>query len=222
MGVEEGKGDMETSEELELHEDEGEDLEAAMREAVAAIEQVEKSKPAGPPEEDKLSPAVQEEFGQLKEELARLRDQSIRTLADFDNYRKRIEREKKELKRFALVDPMRDFLQVVDNLERAVSAAGSIDDLKEGVEMILRQMRELLSRFEVRELETDSVEFDPAIHEAVSRHEDPSMEVPTVIEELQRGYTIHERLLRPAMVRVAVPADAVSEGNGEPEEEDPK
>lgn len=187
-------------EESELDLEDDEDLEGVMRDAVAAVEQVE---------DRKRSPGdlAAEEAEKLRREVAELRDRSVRTLAELDNYRKRAERERQEVRRFALVEPMRDFLDVVDNLERALAASGSLEDLKTGVEMILRQMRDLLRQYAVEIVEAEGRPFDPNVHEAVERVEDAAVESPQVIEELQRGYKLHDRLLRPARVRVAMPAD---------------
>jgi molecular chaperone GrpE len=143
----------------------------------------------------------------LRREIADLRDRSMRTLADFDNFRKRSERERQESRRYALLEPLRDFIEVVDNLGLALSASGSADDLKRGVEMIHRQMGDLLRRHGVKEIEALDQPFDPALHEAVSREEDPTVQKPTVVGELRRGYLLHDRLLRPAMVKVAVPSE---------------
>jgi molecular chaperone GrpE len=197
---------------------EGADLESALREAVAAVESVEGASGAAhttAPEEEHLArvaPAVSESDSErLRRESDELRDRLMRTLADFDNLRKRTERERHEIKRFALFDTMRDFVAVVDNLERAVGAGGSRDDVVAGVEMILRQMQELLRRHGVTELEALGRPFDPSQHEAVAREEDAGVAEPTVVGELQRGYRMHDRLLRPAMVKVAMP----SEGGGQ-------
>ena len=172
-----------------------EDLEETMRQAVAAVEEVERSGDTTPDVE------------RLEQEIADLRDRSIRTLADFDNYRKRAERERTDLRRFAVLEPMRDLLEVVDNLERAAAAGGSADDLKQGVEMILRQLQEVLRRHGAVPFDSVSEPFDPALHEAVSRQESAEVTEPTVAAELQKGYRLHERLLRPARVVVAVPAE---------------
>ena len=103
---------------------------------------------------------------------------------------------------------MREFLPIADNLERALSAGGSAEDLKRGVELILRQMQELLRRFGVREVPSDGESFNPMVHEAVARVESGQVTVPTVTETLVRGYVLHDRLLRPAMVKVAVPPES--------------
>lgn len=147
------------------------------------------------------------EVEQLRREVEDLRDRSIRTLADFDNFRKRTERERRDLARYAASEAMRDLLEVSDNLERALGAGGSPEDVRTGVEMTLRQMRDVLRRHGVEEVEAVGERFDPAIHEAVSRQEDPTAGEATVVEQLQRGYRLHDRLLRPARVVVAVPPE---------------
>jgi molecular chaperone GrpE len=174
------------------------DLETAMREAMAAVEEIEAGPRSGP------AGGGDDEVSRLRQEIADLRDRSMRTLADFDNFRKRSERERQELKRYALLEPMRELLTVADNLDLALSAQGSADDLKRGVELIQSQMRELLRRFGVTEIAAVGQPFDPSLHEAVAREESPDVKVPTVAAELRRGYRMHDRLLRPAMVKVAV------------------
>ncbi len=179
----------------------GTDLETAMREAVAAVEEVEGG-------DRSASVSEAEEVAQLRQEIADLRDRSMRTLADFDNFRRRSERERQELKRYALLEPLREFLTVADNLDLALSAEGPAEDLKRGVEMIHRQLQELLRRFGVTEIAAVGQPFDPTLHEAVSREESGDVKAPTVVGELRRGYRMHDRLLRPAMVKVAVPPEA--------------
>jgi molecular chaperone GrpE len=184
------------------------DLETAMREAVAAVEGVESGARGNA---SSSSASGQGEVERLREEIADLRDRSMRTLADFDNFRKRSERERQDLRKYALIEPLRDFLTVMDSLDLALMAGGSAEDLKQGVEMIHRQMQDLLRRVGVQEVKAVGEPFDPTIHEAVSREESPEVKAPTVSSELRRGYRLHDRLLRPSMVKVAVPA----EGGGE-------
>lgn len=180
---------------IEIETDDEEDLEEALRQAVEAVEGAD----------------TRRDVERLERELADLRDRSIRTLADFDNYRKRAERERQEIRRYALMEPVRDLLEVVDNLERAVEAPGSAEDLKQGVDMILRQLGELLRRYGVAPVEAEGRAFDPALHDAVSRQESDEVSEPTVAQELQRGYRLHDRLVRPARVVVAVPAEDKAE-----------
>jgi len=187
-----------------------EDLEAAMRYAVAAVEGVESGdgQATDPPA---AAGSSEDEVGKLRREIADLRDRSMRTLADFDNFRKRSERERQDLKKYAQVEIIREYLGIIDNLDLALSAAGTAsgtaDDLKRGVEMIHRQMLDLLKRNGVKEISALGQPFDPTMHEAVSREEDPAVQAPTVTGEMRRGYFIHDRLLRPAMVKVSVPAE---------------
>lgn len=181
-------------------------LKTAIEEAVQAVEEVNRRRQEGGGEEGGPGGVSSQEVEALKREVETLRDQSLRTLADFDNYRKRIERERREEKKYAAVEVLRELVGIVDNLERAVSADGGLEDLKQGVEMILRQMEETLRRSGVERIEATGREFDPTYHEAVSRVEDPEAEEPHVVEEFQTGYVVHDRLLRPSIVKVAVPA----------------
>lgn len=148
-------------------------------------------------------------------ELAEIRDRYLRLLADFDNYRKRAERERGELGRFALAEPVRDLLPVVDNLARALAASGPVEDLRRGVEMTARQLAEVLRRYGVEEITAVGRPFDPHVHEAMATVESDEVDEPTVIEELQRGYLLRGRLLRPALVRVAIPPEHGGAGEGE-------
>jgi len=194
-----------------LLDDPAADIEAAMRDALSAVEAVEADTPQASrtPETQETSETPETpEIDTLRREIADLRDRSLRTLADFDNFRKRAERERQEVRRYALLEPLREFLPIADNLERALSAGGSAEDLKRGVELILRQMQELLRRFGVREVSADGEAFNPMVHEAVARTESDQVTMPTVTETLVRGYTLHDRLLRPAMVKVAVPPES--------------
>ncbi len=194
--------------------DQSTDLESAMRDAMAAVEGRRGDAPAA------AGPAgAGDDVAKLRQENIELRDRAIRTLADFDNFRKRSERERQESRRYALLEPMREFLTVADNLDLALSAQGSAEDLKRGVEMIHRQMAELLRRFGIVEVPAIGQPFDPTLHEAVSREESREVKVPTVVAELRRGYKMHDRLVRPSMVKVAVPAEAAaasSEGSQGP------
>jgi molecular chaperone GrpE len=188
---------------LDVDAEEAVDLDAVTREALAAVQGVEAG---GGAEDGAESSSVEADVAQLQAEIADLRDRSVRTLADFENYRRRSDREREDLKRFAIADVLRDMLPVVDNLERALAAGGTVEDLKLGVDLTLRHFRDLLRQRGIGEVRAAGEPFDPAVHEAVAREEDPGVTVPTVTVELQRGYTLNGRLLRPALVKVAVPA----------------
>lgn len=168
------------------------------------------------------SPEGPRESG-VERELAELRERHLRLRADFENFRKRAERERDERLRRGVAESMRELLPVADNLERALAAEGSKDDLRRGVEMIARQLEEVLRQQGVTAIASVGLPFDPQIHEAVAREESPGVETPTVVAEFQRGYLHGDRLLRPAMVRVAMPvsteaatrAGAAEDGEGE-------
>jgi molecular chaperone GrpE len=194
MTEDETRNDGDDSIEIDDSED---DIEETMRQALAAVEEVERGEES----------SLERDVDRLEREIADLRDRSMRTLADFDNYRKRAERERAEVRRYALMEPLRDLLEVVDNLERAVSAGGSPDDLKLGIDMTLRQLADVLKRHGVTPVAAADRPFDPAVHEAVSRQEAEDVDEPTVSAELQKGYLLHDRRVRPARVVVAVPAD---------------
>ncbi|MCH7665755.1 MAG: nucleotide exchange factor GrpE [Acidobacteria bacterium] len=212
-------GDEAEIEELDLGSGDEEMIEEAMKEALEAVEEIRLEREA----DDRHGSVEAEVEGDteagLREEVKELRDRSMRTLADFDNFRKRAEKERNEQRRYAGVEIMRDLLVVVDSLERAVGARGSLEELREGVELILRQIAELLKRHGVERVSTGDGRFDPASHEAVTRHESDDVAEPTIVKELQAGYRLRDRLLRPALVEVAVPNEPAAEpidGSGEP------
>jgi molecular chaperone GrpE len=141
----------------------------------------------------------------LREENQKLRDQYLRSRADFDNFRKRVEREKAEFFRYALADTLREVLPTLDNFERALGAdAGAGEDFRKGVEMIYKQLAEVLERAGLKAIDPAGEPFDPMFHEAIARHETTDVEPHVVVDVLQKGYLLHDRLLRPAMVRVSV------------------
>jgi len=142
--------------------------------------------------------------------IAEWRDRYLRTLADFDNYRKRADREKQDFFKYALAGTLRDLLPVLDNFDRALDHAEEGDEFHRGVALIYKQLFDVLKKHGVQVIDEANVRFDPNIHEAVVREENASVPSHTVVEVLQKGYFLHDRLLRPAMVRVAV---------GGPEEE---
>jgi molecular chaperone GrpE len=160
--------------------------------------------------------AVQVELGHLQEEIERLRELYLRKLADFDNYRKRQEREMADFRRAANADVLRDFLAVVDNLERALGApTEGAEALRAGVELVLRQCQDVLARHGVKNVDPEGQPFDPALHEAIHRVESPEVTRATVSQVFQKGYVMNDRLLRPALVVVAMPADSARDGEGD-------
>jgi len=162
---------------------------------------------AGDAAVDAMRGAAGADVAELRQKLAEAEERTLRLRAEFDNFRKRLEREREDRERRALARPFLDLLPVVDNLERAAAAPGSADDLRKGAELIARQLVDLLSRYGLAEIPAVGKPFDPRLHEAVSRVESAEHAVPTVIAELQRGYWLNDKLLRPAMVEVAVPVE---------------
>ena len=141
-------------------------------------------------------------------EAVRLRDQLLRTAADFDNYRKRSRRETQEAERRAREDFLRDLLPVFDNLERAAQHAGTAQDVKslaDGIGMVMRIFTDTLGRLGVERVLAVGQAFDPALHEAVQQMETTEHPPGAVAAEVQAGYRMGDRLVRPAMVVVAKP-----------------
>lgn len=162
--------------------------------------------------------APTDELSALRAENEKLRDQFLRSRADFENFRRRTEKEKIEFRRYALADILRELLPVIDNFERALAAEGaSHEDFRTGVEMIARQLEDALSRNGLVVIDPKGEHFDPSWHEAIARVESSDVEPNTVVDVMQKGYMLHERLLRPAMVRVAVaPERSESEDGSDP------
>jgi molecular chaperone GrpE len=143
----------------------------------------------------------------LKKEKEELKDKYIRTLADMDNLRKRLEREKSEFLQYALSELLRELLSVLDNFERALETREETDGktFRDGIELIHKQFLDLLLKRGVSRLDVQGQKFDPAVHQAFLTQESEEIEEPMVGEELQKGYLLHTRLLRPALVKVLVP-----------------
>jgi molecular chaperone GrpE len=145
----------------------------------------------------------------LKAEVARLKDQLLRTLADFDNYRKRSRREISDAERVAREDQLRELLPVFDNLERAGQHATNSKDVQslvDGIQIVMRQFFETLGKLGVERVVTVGQPFDPAVHEAVQQMESADLPPGAVAQELLAGYHVGGRLIRPAMVVVVKPS----------------
>ncbi len=151
-------------------------------------------------QQDETQPDPLEE---LRRERDALQDRLLRTAAEFDNYRKRMDRERRDLADYTAGEAIKDLLPIIDNLERALQAAAPDDPLRKGVELIHKQMLEMLRKRGVTPIEALGADFDPNVHEAVTHEESDQHREGEVMEELQRGYKVGDRLLRPAMVKVA-------------------
>ena len=143
----------------------------------------------------------------FKKEIQELKEQNLRKIADMENLKKRLAREKTEFYQYALSDFLRELFTVLDNFERALGSKDQGDgkSLREGIEMIYKQYQDLLIKYGAKPIETNDKKFDPHLHQAFITEESEDVDEPEVIEELQKGYTLHNRLLRPALVKVAVP-----------------
>ena len=144
-----------------------------------------------------------------EEEAKETYDRLLRVSADFENYKKRASREMEEFRKYANQSLLKEMLSVVDNLELAISSSN--DKIKadrhliEGLNLTLNEILRVFEKFNVKPIEAQGKAFDPAFHEAVMREETDDFPENTVVSEFQKGYLIHDRLLRPAMVVVAVP-----------------
>jgi len=154
---------------------------------------------------------LQQQVDSLTREKASLYDQLLRRAAEFENYRKRTERERSENYNRARADVILELLPVIDNFERAMSSLEkSVDDakgLRHGIELIHKQFKDALSKFGLQEIEAVGKAFDPNVHEAVTMEATDQHEENTIIEEFERGYKLGDRLLRPSKVKVASSPD---------------
>jgi molecular chaperone GrpE len=144
------------------------------------------------------------ELDQLRGERDELRDLLLRRQAEFDNFRKRTERERSEFAQFAGMELIRELLPVLDDFERALKADSASPDYAKGVEMIYSRMAETMKKAGLEPIEAVGKAFDPHLHQAIERVESSDAADNTVLGEFQRGYNYKGRLLRPSMVKVAV------------------
>ena len=149
------------------------------------------------------------EVEELRAQLAEKQDQLLRALADTENIRRRAQRDRDEYVRYATESLLRDLVPVLDNLDRALAAGreGTAARLVEGVELIQRELLKVLERAGVTRYSALGAAFDPTKHEAIARVVSPASPPNTVVAETLPGYLLHSRVLRPAMVSVAVPPD---------------
>jgi molecular chaperone GrpE len=169
-------------------------------------EQAEKQAAEKPAKEKKSkktdTAALLAENEQLKKELAEIKDQHQRILAEYANYKRRTEQEKAQIGQFTKCELLKELLPALDNLERAVGAPPG-DDYKTGVDMTIRQLQKALSDMGLEPIEAENKPFDPEIHHAVMREDADGVEPDTVTQMFQKGYKVGDRVLRPAMVKVA-------------------
>ncbi len=164
---------------------------------------------------------LQERISFLENENSTLKDQMLRKQAESDNFRKRILREKEDSIKYGNSNLLLDLIAIIDDFERAIKASGESTDITnfhEGIELIEKQFVSMLDRnWGLKRMVSVGEEFDPQKHEAIGMEESDDVDTQTVVEDYQSGYTLHDRILRPAKVKVAMPvaekevAESVSE-----------
>ena len=167
---------------------------------------------------DKKNKAKKEDIKELKGQLASERDRVLRLSAEFENYSKRKQRELDDFKKFANETVFRQLLTVVDNLERAISSTKENSDkggILEGVKLTYKEILKLFETFNVKPVEAENQPFDPNFHQAVTQEETDDFPENTVSRVLQKGYVLHDRLIRPAMVVVSKKIEKETEKNKE-------
>lgn len=160
-------------------------------------------------EKDTLAAQLEMSLAKGRETMERLReehDRYLRAAADLDNYRKRAQKEREEVQKFGVEQLLKDLIPILDNLERALKAAATDDPLSGGVRLVLRTFEEVLGRHGVRGFSALGQPFDPRLHEALMQVATSEQAPGTVVMEHGRGFLLNDRLVRPAMVGVAIPA----------------
>lgn len=143
------------------------------------------------------------ESSKTKQELEETTDRLKRIMAEFENYKKRSNKEKEMLYNSLLGDIISSFLPVIDNLEKAAIAETEDENYKQGLELVLKQFKDVLSKFNVEEIKTVGETFDPEVHEAVSSLQDETKREKEIVQEFRKGYRIGTKVIRHAMVVVA-------------------
>ena len=179
-------------------------------------DQSRRSNPADAPDIDRMedegaaaaatdpAPALADEIVELRKERDSLHDRLLRQAAEFDNYRKRVDRERRDSAQLAAIDFVQELLPVIDDFERALqTAAPGAESYRQGLEIIHRALMEMLRKRGVTPIDAVGTTFDPQIHQAVAYEEAPDRRDGEVMEQFTRGYRLGDKLVRPAMVKVA-------------------
>jgi molecular chaperone GrpE len=192
-----------------------EDAEKATAGIDSSQEKDKKEQMETPPDPINEIQIAQEKLSIAEAEAKAKHDQLLRLAAEFENYKKRLARETEDFRKYANEALLRELLTVVDNLERAINSVSDSSDssacVLEGVRMTLQEILKILEKFGVKPVESMGKPFDPVFHQAILQEETTTQPENTVLKEMQRGYLIHDRLLRPAMVVVSKAATYSSE-----------
>lgn len=165
-------------------------------------EEVSKTEETSEDNELNILKKQKEENQKLQEELDITKDRMLRLTAEYDNYRKRTIKEKEGIYSDAYVDVLKEIIPIIDNLERAITADGNIEDLKKGIEMTIKGCQDSFAKLGVEEIDT-SGEFDPNVHNAVMHVEDENLGKNAIAEVFQKGYKKDDKIIRHTMVKVA-------------------
>ncbi len=183
------------------------EMEATETTEVSEQTPTDESQPEGDAEHPPHEDDIEKQLAEAKQEAQNHYEHLLRVSADFENYKKRTSREMKDLAKYANERLVKELLTVVDNLERAIESAsnshGSDDPLVQGVNMTLNETFKILERFHVTPILSMGEPFDPNFHQAMMQEEVDDQPPNTVVRELQKGYMIHDRLLRPSLVAVS-------------------
>jgi molecular chaperone GrpE len=155
-----------------------------------------------------LSDSVAAERDQLAADKADLQDRLLRRMAEFDNFRRRAEKEKAEIREYSAMETILHLLPVIDDFERAIRAGSADNEYTRGMELIFQRLSSELQKMGLEPISTEGQKFDPHSHHALELRETDEFEDHSILEELQKGYNFRGRLLRPAMVTVAVAPSA--------------
>ena len=162
----------------------------------------EKAEKGGKGKAERRAADLEAQVAKLEKELAETKDQYQRMLAEYANYKRRTEQEKQQIGAFTKAELLGGLLTSLDNMEKAVAAPAG-EEYKAGVDLVMRQFMEALHKLGLEEIPASGAPFDPNVHHAVMREDADGVEADTVTEVYQKGYTVGDRVLRPAMVKVA-------------------
>lgn len=162
----------------------------------------EKAEKGGKGKAERRAADLEAQVAKLEKELAETKDQYQRMLAEYANYKRRTEQEKQQIGAFTKAELLGGLLTSLDNMEKAVAAPAG-EEYKAGVDLVMRQFIEALHKLGLEEIPASGAPFDPNVHHAVMREDADGVEADTVTEVYQKGYTVGDRVLRPAMVKVA-------------------
>jgi len=202
------------------------ELEAALRAAAEAVDEAVDAKPEDDPDGLLHGEPLDDEdpesrVRRLREELTELQDRSLRLQADFDNFRKRALKERQEAVQYGHQNLFKDLLSVVDNLDRAIehargSGGGDLESFLQGVDLVRRELIAVFEKHHMTEIDALGKPFDPSLHEAMAQIESETAAPGTVVDVLEKGFQLRDRLVRPSRVIVAKAAERSGGGGGRP------